>query len=430
MRFSTIFGVFLFLISFSSWSQETCKCSLLNIENEISTLNKRDSLAVFRLVNTLKKATDFGCKLQGISIELEYYCIQKEYKKAVSLITFLENLEKKNSCNSEFGYFLFFNKAIYYRAINNYEKLSEFAFKSLKEAEYLKDQIKVIEAIKQIVYLFTRMDEDEKNWAYVKRAQKLILNQKESIKKVINYRWLAYEYENKYTTTGRKTLLDSGFTFTKKATIGAFQHKNYDELAKLYRAFESFSYHKGEVNKALQYIDTAIFFAKQIKGEKNLSGLYLSKAWDHLDLGEKEEAIQWMDSVIYHNKTNDVVGIMMEHLDASDLYEQAGRLDKAYAAFKVYAKMKDSIIHKERVEVINELEKKYKTELKDAQIKRQSVWLVIAIFCIVMLLFLGTIFQLKKTKQKNQVLKEAFEKQLILEKELTGVRDHIVRFSR
>ena len=83
-----------------------------------------------------------------------------------------------------------------------------------------------------------------------------------------------------------------------------------------------------------------------------------------------------------------------------------------------------------RQEIKEELEKKYKTELKDAQIKRQSVWLVIAIFCIVMLLFLGTIFQLKKTKQKNQVLKEAFEKQLILEKELTGVRDHIVRFSR
>ena len=216
MRFSTIFGVILFLISFSSWSQETCKCSLLNIENEISTLNKRDSLAVFRLVNTLKKATDFGCKLQGISIELEYYCIQKEYKKALSLISFLENLEKKNSCNSEFGYFLFFNKAVYYRAINNYEKLSEFAFKSLKEAEYLNDQIKVIEAIKQIVYLFTRMDEDE--------LIEFLENEKKSFQKVYK------DYESRF--------------------MGKYRFK--DEI-RWYKTFENYAHN--EIVKIKEYLE-------------------------------------------------------------------------------------------------------------------------------------------------------------------------------
>ena len=423
MRFTII--LLMLLMSCLSQAQNICNCDLIN-EN-FDLVNTRDSLEVFNYNKTLKTSDNKSCQFKGLELELKLNINQKKIESAFKLINELETILTEIDCKNEFLFTIYLSKAEYYKTSNNYEKLSEFAFKSLKEAERLNDPNKEIEAIKQIVHLFTRMDEDLKNWSYIKRAQKLIFNQKESLESIINYRWLAYEYENKYTTTGRKTLIDSGFAFAKKAKVGAFKYKNYDELAKLYRAFESFSYHKGELDKALQYIDTAIFFAKQIKGDKNLSGLYLSKAWDHLDLGEKEEAVKWMDTVIAIDKSNDIVGVMMEHLDASDLYEQAGRLDKAYSAFKTYAKMKDSLMNRERVEVINELETKYKTELKDAKIKRQGVWLVIASLVIVLILFIGTIFQLKRTKQKNLALKEAFDKQVALEKELTGVRENIAQ---
>ncbi|GAA4805476.1 hypothetical protein GCM10023330_09950 [Litoribaculum gwangyangense] len=406
-------------------AQSMCSCDLVN-EN-FDWVNTRDSLEVFDTSKVLKLSKNKSCEFKGLELELKLFIHQKKFESAFKVINKLENILSEIDCKDEFLFNIYIQKADYYKALNNYEKLSEFAFKCLKEAERLNDPNKEIEAIKQIVHLFTRMDEDLKNWDYIKRAQKLIFNQKESLESIVNYRWLAYEYENKYTTTGRKTLIDSGFAFAKKAKVGAFKYKNYDELAKLYRAFESFSYHKGELDKALQYIDTAIFYAKQIKGDKNLSGLYLSKAWDHLDLGEKEEAVKWMDTVMAIDKSNDIVGVMMEYLDASDLYEQSDRLDKAYSAFKTYAKMKDSIMNRERVEVINELETKYKTELKDAKIKRQGVWLVIASLVIVLILFIGTIFQLKRTKQKNQALKEAYEKQVALEKELTAVRENIAQ---
>ena len=421
--FSVLFG----LNSHYVGGQKDCECNFDNVEELAHLINERDSLEVFKFTNELKSVNSLACQFKSFELEYMYYLTQMKLDKSFQIIAELEAFITNTDCESQFTFNIYLAKAKYYKVTNNFEKLSEFAFKSLKEAERLKDSENEIEAIKEIVNLFTRMDEDQKNWVYIKRAQDLIFSQKDSIQSIKNYRWLAFEYEKKYTTTKRKSLLDSLLIFARKSKNGALNNNMYAELAMSYRALEAYSYHIGTPENALKYIDSAIYYGKKIKGVKNLSTLYLSKAWDHLDLGENENAVKWLDTALSKPSPNDLVGKMMEYYDGSDLYEQAGRLDKAYSSFKIYTKMKDSIMNTERTEVINELETKYKTELKDAKIKRQSVWLIIASLVFVLILFIGTIFQLKRTKQKNLALKEAFEKQVALEKELTGVRENIAQ---
>lgn len=407
--------------------QNDCNCNFADFEKKINLINGRDSLEVFKFVNEIENVKSDACVFKALELKFRLYLSQMKLNEASEIIVELEDFLNKGTCENQFIYNIYLDKSLYYRTTNNFEKLSEFAFKSLKEAERLKDPLKEIESIKQIVHLFTRMNEDDKNWTYIKRAEKLIFNQKDNLQSIKNFRWLAFEYEKKYTTTGRKSLIDSGFVFAKRSKIGALKYKMYDELAQSYRALEAFSYHKEEPKNALIYIDSGIYFGKKIKGLKDLSGLYLSKAWDHLDLGENENAIKWMDTALSKMRTSDLVGNMMLYYDASDLYQQAGRLDKSYTSFKTYATMKDSIMNIDRTEVINELEAKYKTELKDAQIKRLVVLLIVAALVIVLILFIGTMIQLKRTKQKNQALKEAFDKQIAIEKELTGVRETIAQ---
>jgi signal transduction histidine kinase len=419
-----IIVTFFYLFTCFSFAQKACYC---NANDRINLVNERDSVEVFKVSNKLKYGNNKACLFKALEIELNFFLIQKKLDKVIETINKLEDLLTEINCENELTFNIYLCKAKYYRVKNDYEKLSEFAFKALREAERLKNSEKEIESIKEIVYLFTRMGEDHKNWAYIQRAQALIFNQKDAIQSIKNYRWLAFEYEKKYTTTGRKSLLDTVFILAKKSKNDALKHKMYDELAMSYRALEAYAYHKGAFNNAVKYIDSAIYYGKKIKGVKNLGGLYISKAWDHLDLGEKENAVKWMDTALLKTNRSDLAGNMMEYYDASDLYEQAGRLDKAYASFKTYAKMKDSIMNTERTEVINELEAKYKTELKDAQIKKLVVLLIAAAALIVLILLIGTIIQLKKTKQKNEVLKQAFETQVRLEKELTDVRDTIAQ---
>lgn len=428
MNFKALIATNFFCLSivFSN-AQNNCKCDFNGIQKKLSLLNIRDSIAVFKISDELNNTKLPICKFKSLELKFRLYLSQLELDKAFATLNELENYSVAINCREELKFDIYLNKAKYFKLNNIYENFSEFAFKALKEAEKLKDFDKEIGAIREIVYLFTRMDEDEKNWEYIKRAEKLIFNQPNSIQSIKNLRWLAFEYETKYTRTKRESLLDSLFIFANQSKKGALKYQMFDELALSYRALEAYSYHKGNAKNALKNIDSALFYAKKIKGKKNLSGFYLSKAWDHLDLGEKELAVKWMDTSFVHDNRNDIASYMMHYLDASDLYEQAGRLDKAYSSFKVHAKIKDSIFSDNRAKAINDLETKYKTEIKDTQIKRLTILLVIASLVIVFILMVGSMVRLKRTQRKNQELKLAIEKQLQLEKELSEVRDEIAQ---
>ncbi len=427
-RFSSfIFSVLLGSTFGCVFAQKECECKTPGLDEKIIRLNTTDSTEVFRLVQELNKSEEAGCKFQQLNIEFKFLLAKSQSDKAFTLINEQENLLSDEACDDNLLFDLLYNKTLYYKAINDFEKLSDFAFKALKEAEQLKDDEKEIQAIQEIVFLFTRMKENEKRWYYVKRAEGIILNQSESIKSVLNKRWLAYQYENEYTKTERQTLIDSALVLLDDSKKNAFKYNLYNELALNYRGLEALSYHKGELENALIYIDSAIYYGKKIKGTNFLSGFYLSKAWDHFDLKQFEEAVIWMDSSIYYDKANDLAGHMMLLSEAAQIYEGSGKLDKAYNSFKQYSKLKDSILSKERLEVVNELEAKYQTELKDAQIKRLIILLVVSLLILIVILFVTKIIQLKRTRIKNKELKQAFDKQLVLEKELSNVRDNIAQ---
>lgn len=424
MNFRIIICVFIYFNFYYAFTQNECDC---NFKQNINLVNERDSSAVFKFSNQLKGIKSDVCLFKALELELKLSLNQKKLEKVNETLKKLEDLLNKSNCKDELTYNIYLIKAYYYKALNNYEKLSDFAFKALKEAEKLKDDEKEISAIQEIVFLFTRMKENKKRWSYVKRAERIILNQSESINSVFNKRWLAFQYENEYTKTERKTLIDSALVLIDDSKKGAFKYELYNELALNYRGLEALSYHKGELKNALMYIDSAIFYGKKIKGTNFLSGFYLSKAWDHFDLKQYDEAIIWMDSSIFYDKANDVVGHMMLLSEAAQIYEGSGKLDKAYNSFKSYSKLKDSILSKERLEVVNEMEAKYQTELKDAEIKRLIILLVVSLLIIIIILFVTKMIQLKRTRLKNKELKQAFDKQLVLEKELSNVRDNIAQ---
>lgn len=409
--------------NFSSFAQGDCNCN--NIDKDLQ--NHRDSLMVFNVVNKLKTSNEEACLFEALDLEFKYYLTQLKFDKTLKILNLQEDLLARIDCEKKYVFQIYLNKAQYYRSTNDLEKLSDFAFKALREAERLNDSEKEITAIKEVVNLFTRMRETHKNWPYVKRAEKLITGQNINQQNVQHYRWLAFEYETKYTQTGRKTLIDSSLLFIKKARKEAFKYNMNDEIALFYRVLEATSYHKGELQNALKYIDSAIYYGKKIKGEKNLASFYLAKSWDHLDLGELNEAVIWMDTALYYDKPKGSAANMMMYKEASEIYENAGQLSKAYESFRTYSKIKDSILNLERVEKINELETKYQTELKDAKIRKLTLGIIVASLIILAILFIAKMAQLRKAKLTNKALQDAINAQTALEKELTSVREHIAQ---
>lgn len=441
MKINTLFFKIIILLSFGLFtsllfSQNNCDCSNTTLKNEITLLNKRDSIQVFKVIDILKKSKSESCVYKGLGLEIEYYCEQKNLDKAYNLLLKQEKIFKKSNCKSNFSYNFYANKARYYLAKGDLEKLSEYAFKALKKAEQDKDVDKEIESLKQLVFLFTRMQQNSERWNYVKRAEKLIINQTKSIQSISDLRWLAFQYENEYTKTERKSLIDTTLLYINRSKKDALKYEMNYEITQLYRGLEAYSYHKGELNNALMYIDSAIYYGKQIKGIKNISGLYLSKSWDHFDLGQDRKASQAMDTALFYDnsKAKGTAGYMMLQSQASEIYEGVGELDKALTSYKIYSKLKDSIINNNRIEIVNELEAKYKSELKDKEIKNKQsqinklLALIIALALIAtIILFVIKTIQLRKVRTINTSLEKAVEKQLKLEKELTDVRDNLAQ---
>ena len=338
------------------------KCSCAKFDSEISNkLLGVDSTTLFNTITELKISGNAVCMFNSLSLEYSYYKDLREYNKALKVLNKQEIVLEKFKCKSEFYYEFIRRKTLYYHITGDYENLSAFAFKCLEEAERLNETQKKIESLMELAFLFNRLNEDEKNWEYIKRAEKLILNSKHDNFSIPNFRWLAYQFETRYTFTGKISLIDSVIIFAKKSLNKAIELEVIDEIAKNYRALEAASYHQGNLPQALVYIDSAIFYAKKVTEIYNLSPLFLSKAWDHLDLGQFDKAIFWADSALYYDEINSAgtAGYMMANLDLASLYEEAGKIDKAYACYKTYSKLKDSIFSIQRTTIVNELEQKY-----------------------------------------------------------------------
>ncbi|WP_456437465.1 sensor histidine kinase [Psychroserpens sp.] len=450
--FRVLIYLSILLISRLTFGQNPCQCLIqTSAENETQQY-ERDSLDTFKIIKNLNSSSNIICRYHGLILELQYYSSERELDKVSVLLKDIETVYDSLNCKDELRYSLYSNKSLVYRKQSNLEKLSEFTFLALAEAERLKDDEKQIESIKHIVHLFTRMQESHKNWNYVKRAEILILKQKKSIANVKNYRWLAFEYEHEYTTTERKTLIDSTVLFINKAKKDALFFKMTYEIALLYRALESTSYHKGKPKEGLKYIDSGIYYAKKIKGAKSIGPFYIAKAYDHWDLGQLKEAERWTDTALYYSKNfdnkTDIGGKAGMQVSASEIYEGIGKTKKALASYKVYTELKNSLLKHERIEIVNEIETKYKTDLKDAEInslsqqqkidgleltnkqakiKQLTIWMILGGSILVLLLFITKMIQLKKTHQKNKTLKMALDRQIQLEKELSDVRDEIAQ---
>ncbi|WP_411896058.1 sensor histidine kinase [Winogradskyella sp. A2] len=420
---------------FVGFGQSICDCKLLSNSYELSLKPSLDSLDIQNTLEQFYPSKKEQCRLFSDQLlQFTYFYNQRNEEKMNTLLSLLDNVEKNSICSGQIQAYININKAKYYRTINQFDSLGKFAFNTLKYAETHKDTILEIEAIKQLVFMYTRMDEEEQRWNNVQRAKRLILNLKDYPSVSSNYRWLGYQYENQYSKTENIGLLDSTEIFIKKAKKLALSYHYSEELAKNYRALEAVSYHRGNLEVALKHIDSAIYYAKQVKGRLNFSGLYLSKAWDHFDLNQYKEAEIFTDSMLYYDDQSDYVGSMMTLSQAAELYEGIGKTDKAFESFKKYSKIKDSIFTKQRIKAINELEKKYDVEKKEKELLKNEnkikllYLLIIAGFSLAVFTFL--LFknnQLKRERELNLQLQQALNNQATLELEISNARENIAQ---
>lgn len=125
---------------------------------------------------------------------------------------------------------------------------------------------------------------------------------------------------------------------------------------------------------ALDYYQQAIQVFDELKDTRSMAFVLEGLGSVYRELGNYREAVSKFEESLKLIKQHHFGFYLrqLNYLDLSLTYERMGKTKEAYEAFKLHSQYKDSLLHEERLNQVAELEKKYETQQKEAEIQRLS----------------------------------------------------------
>ncbi|MBN8856130.1 MAG: sensor histidine kinase [Sphingobacteriales bacterium] len=315
------------------------------------------------------------------------------------------------------------DKANSLKAKNEFQQAIEYYLKSISVIEEHKLPGGLVGKYTNLSTVFGDINEDDKQTEYAHKAVTAAKNGGSRQDRFMAYFILANAYSKQDSNRSAKMALDS-------SKIHFAEEDNVDNIDIL------LSYHlvSAQVFKKLAQLDSALYFLQKAYDISKAYNYSYGKAESELQMGaitimkknyvaaEKYllSGIKEAESVNYYGMLNDGYKYL------SDVYAVTGRYKEAYEYFQKHKQVNDSVVNMESKKYGKELEKKYETAKKDAQllvqhseIERKSKLNYILITGAVMLLAISLL--LHRNYRQKQKLQQQRINELETEKQLTAV---------
>jgi len=126
------------------------------------------------------------------------------------------------------------------------------------------------------------------------------------------------------------------------------------------------------LNLALEYYKKALTVFEELNDLRSKAFVLEGLGSVYRDEGHFDKAISAFNNSLQLAEQHHL-GFFIKQLNYNDLaltYERLGRVQSAFNAFKKYSQFKDSLLSEERLNQVADLEKKYETQQKQAEINR------------------------------------------------------------
>lgn len=200
----------------------------------------------------------------------------------------------------------------------------------------------------------------------------------------------------------------------------------------------------GKAKEAIAILEPLYIERKKIGGATRLvtQGCLVSA---YLHSGKYQLAIQNCEEAIDYLQVNPNLKLLDNlkdlNRDAADAYYAIGNYKKAYAAYKSFKEINDSIVNEKVNRVFAEMQTKYETEKKDARItdlneEKRTQWIIIGLAmgaAIIALGLFGFVYRSKRLQkkvfaQKEDILRKEKEIQLsALQKKMSELEQMALR---
>jgi len=371
-----LFFLIFLLITIFSFSQNTAIDSLQQLLKEEKNIDKKIGIYI-QLFNKIKNKDSAFVNLK-FAEKLSY----SKTSDSVKTLIYIAKLKYYLNQNKYDSVFYFADKALIHRKTieslklinlysdvglanyykSEYKKALESHFKALKICDSVNNEERKPRVFNNIGITYIKLKDWDKAEIYMNKS--LILCKQFNIKRGIVYTLgnlgIIYKNQDKYEKAILIYLESNKVSESLNDKVSII--RNYINIGSLYVS-------KNEYNNALNVYNKALIMAKK-KDEKQLEANLLHNIADvYASQGKFSLAKDYYNKSLQTSKEKGYIGLVIgTHLALADLYESQGNFKQAILERKTHEKLKDSILSKEHLSDISELEIKYETEKKDKEL--------------------------------------------------------------
>ncbi len=181
---------------------------------------------------------------------------------------------------------------------------------------------------------------------------------------------------------------------------------------------------EGDFEKALSYLDLAIEHVTAQENSATLINIYGNKGEMLMKQGETDKALNNLNlSLEVAQSTNSFREEIYAHSRLVTFYEEIKEFEQGLLHYKQYHSLKDSLLNKELLDKISNIEVEYETKQKEQEILmqeqtifRQKLFIGVCLFAISIIIVLGLLMY-RQYKDKSIAYKKLVNRQLEIVKE-------------
>ncbi|MEL7586043.1 MAG: tetratricopeptide repeat protein [Prolixibacteraceae bacterium] len=293
-----------------------------------------------------------------------YYCFEefslalKSYQQALEVIQALDDKERLGDIYNSISLVHYF-RSEYDLAIKNQME----ALRSLKNSNSKRTMARVYSNIGMV---YSRIGDDRRSINYYREA--VALNQEEGNMDgvAVNYNGIGIGYYN----MGK---FDSSVINYHIALKGFRAVNDREKIAITLNNIANVFVDQGDsLTQALDYFRQALSVFEELNDVRNATFVLESLGAAYLVMGEETKALEILQSGLELAKKHRIGYFIQStcYKDITRAYEKMGKVNEAYASYKLYKAYEDSLHQEERIRQAAELEKKFETEKKEEEILR------------------------------------------------------------
>ena len=370
------------------------------------------------------------------SIKKEYFNVShKNFDQSINIANRGLELASKEKDSLSYAVFERFLGSSYYFK-GDYKTASNHYFKSIKTLENIKEKGELGQSYNELAKLYRKtrkLNLAKEN--YDKALQIfVVLNDSSNISMINNESGVVYEYEGDYKEALKRYNLSLHISENSKDKVAIAYALN--NIAGVYSILNKY-------DDAQAYLLKALTIRKALKDSFASAVNYSDLASNCILKHDFKNGLRYIDS-------SNAIAVKLKYLELrsqnyfllSKAYENNHDIVQAYRAYQTYISLKDSVFNRESESQLNELNTKYQTEKKDLELAKNKVEIVnernkryitygaLAFFIIVCSISIWAFIQKRKNSRllqsKNQLLESANKKISHQKEELSEKQKEII----